>query len=452
VRESPYGIIKPAPKVIVNKPTLPNRSPRFFYGWVMVVVVALGGFSASTEAFPVLSIFLKPMTDEFGWSRAAFTAPLTIGGLLGSVVALITGPLVDRFGSRWALTGAYTTLGVTFGLMSQIDHIGHYFFLQVIARSMNTGVMAVATAVIIPNWFIVRRGRALAMGNLGFPIGATLTPLYVQFMLSASGWRAAALGVGIAILIISTLPTGIFLRRRPEDMGLVPDGGLPDIRTSADASQPRHFSSSDVSLTLREAAREPAFYFLTIAGAFWWFSRAGLILHVFPYLTDSGLSEGLAVGVLAVHSAVGAGGSLLAGFLRDRYGVRFLLAGDLGLNALAVCLLLSVGAAWHAVAWAVLYGFAQGGSVPLQRLMYADYFGRRHLGSIEGVVRASQNVAQAIGPLVAAFAFDIFNSYTVIFSVFIATNIIAASLVLLASPPAHARRSGTPPTEEHAEV
>ena len=171
------------------------------------------------------------------------------------------------------------------------------------------------------------------------------------------------------------------------------------------------------------------------------------LLHTPPQCrcTFTPLSEGVAVAVLAVHSAVGAGGSLLAGFLRDRYGVRFLLAGDLAINALAVFLLLSVGAAWHAIAWAVLYGFAQGGSVPLQRLMYADYFGRRHLGSIEGVVRASQNIAQATGPLVAAFAFDIFNSYTVIFSVFIATNLIAAALVLLASPPAHMPTRETPP-------
>ena len=387
----------------------------------------------------MLSIFLKPITEESGWSRAAFTAPLAIGGLLGSAVALATGPLVDRFGSRWALTAAYGILGVTFGLMSQMDHLGHYYFLQIIARSMNTGVMAVATAVVIPNWFVVKRGRALSLANLGFPIGATLTPLYVQLMLSSSDWRAAALGVGVAIIIISMLPTAIFLRRRPEDMGLLPDGGLPDLRTNAEPRQTTRFTPTDVSLTLRQATRESAFYLLTIAGAFWWFGRAGLILHVFPYLTDSGLSEGVAVTALAVHSAVGAGGSLLAGFLRDRYGVRSILAANLAINALAVLLLFFVGAATHAMAWAVLYGFAQGGSVPLQRLMYADYFGRHHLGSIEGVVRASQNIAQASGPLVAAFVFDVFQSYTIIFTVFVATNLIAATLVLLSRAPTYTK-------------
>jgi sugar phosphate permease len=420
-----------------------------FYGWVMVVVIAFGGFSASTEAFPVLSIFLKPITDEFGWSRAAFTAPLTIGGLLGSVVALMTGPLVDRYGSRWALAVAYGILGVTFGLMSQMNNLGDYYVLQIIARSMNTGVMSVATAVVIPNWFIVKRGKAFSLSNLGFPIGATLIPLYIGVMLSLADWRAAALGVGVVIIVISMLPTAVFLRRRPEDLGLTPDG-LPDLRSHPERTQTTtRRVVSDVSITLRQAAREPAFYLLTIAGVFWWFGRAGLIFHLLPYLTDSGISQNTAILVLSLHSLAGAGGSLLAGFLRDRYGVRYILAADLAINATAVVLVLMVTSGTAALAWSLLYGVAQGGSVPLQRLMYADYFGRRHLGSIEGVVRAVQNIAQATGPLVAAFAFDAFQSYTTIFTVFIGTNLIAAVLVALARPPRHVREESA--AEERVE-
>ena len=169
-------------------PEKPKRPPRFFYGWVMVVIVALGGFSASTEALPVLGIFLKPVSAEFGWSRAAFTTPIMLGGLLGSVAALLTGPLVDRFGSRWALVGAFGILGLSFILMAAMEELWHYYVIQMIARSMNTGVMAVATAVIIPNWFIVRRGRAFSLGHLGFPTGASVIPLFVHVLTPPSGW------------------------------------------------------------------------------------------------------------------------------------------------------------------------------------------------------------------------------------------------------------------------
>ena len=427
-------------------PQQPKRSPRFFYGWVLVAVVALGGFSSSTEALPVLGIFLKPVSAEFGWSRAAFTTPIMLGGLLGSVAALLTGPLVDRFGSRWALVGAFGILGISFVLMAAMQELWHYYVIQMIARSMNTGVMAVATAVIIPNWFIVRRGRAFSLGNLGFPIGASVIPLFVQFLISTSGWRTAALGVGILIWAVSMAPAAAFLRRRPEDMGLLPDGRpAPPPAQEPEAPGPSPDVSLDVSFTLAQAFREPAFYLLSLAGFFWWFGRGGVVLHVVSYFTDGGISPSFAVTALVVHSATGAGGVLLAGFLRDRYDVRIVLIVVFVLSAVSTGLLLAVGPAWLALVWGVVYGVVQGSSVPLQRLMFADYFGRRHLGSIEGVVRAAQNVAQAAGPLVAAFAFDATQSYRAIFTVFVLTNLVAAVLVAAARAPSHVRRLRTTP-------
>ena len=417
----------------------PKRSPRFFYGWVLVFVVALGGFSSSTEALPVLGIFLKPVAAEFGWSRATFTSPIVLGGLLGSVAALLTGPMVDRFGARWALVGAYGVLGLSFVLMAAMQELWHYYLIQMIARSMNTGVMAVATAVIIPNWFIVRRGRALSLSNLGFPIGASVIPLYVQLLISGSGWRTAALGVGILIWAVSMAPSALFLRRRPEDMGLVPDGKPSATRVQDGAAPGIAAAPPDVSLTLGQALHEPAFYLLSLAGFFWWFGRGGVVLHVVSYFTDGGISANIAVAALVIHSATGAGGVLLAGFLRDRYDVRVVLTIVFVLSAAGTVLLLAVGPAWLALAWGVVYGVVQGGSVPLQRLMFADYFGRRHLGSIEGVVRAGQNVAQAAGPLAAAFAFDATESYRAIFIVFVLTNLAAAVLVAAARSPSQTR-------------
>jgi sugar phosphate permease len=410
-----------------------------FYGWVLVLVVGLGGFSASTEALPVLGIFLKPITEEFGWTRATFTLPLTIGGIAGGGAAILTGPIVDRFGSRWALVAAYGVLGIAFAMMSVMENIWHFYALQMVARSMNTGVMAVATAVVIPNWFIARRGRALSLSNLGFPIGAAIIPLFVQALISSSSWRPAAFGVGMLILIVSMVPTALFMRRRPEDMGLLPDGRPPDIRTASPEEPTPRPMVSDVSLTLREAFREPSFYLISAAGFFWWFGRGGLVLHVVAYLTDSGLSPGLAVVALSMQSGFGAAGALLAGFLRDHFNVRYVLAADFALNGIGLVILLCVGPAWVAIVWSIVYGIAQGGSVPLQRLIFADYFGRQHLGSIEGVVRAAQNIAQATGPLAAALAYDATNSYRSIFGVFVLASMTAMVLVLIARPPAHAR-------------
>ena len=159
------------------------------------------------------------------------------------------------------------------------------------------------------------------------------------------------------------------------------------------------------------------------------------MLHAVPYMTDTGLSTTVAVVALAVHSAIGAVGALAAGFLRDRFSVRYLIAGDFLMNALAFIMLLAVDTPLLAIAWGVFYGLAQGASVTLQRLAFADYYGRHHLGSIEGVARAFTNWTQAAGPLVAALAFDLTDSYRDIFAVFVAVNIAAALLAVAARPP-----------------
>ncbi len=393
----------------------------------------------------MLSIFLRPITAEFGWSVTAFTGAISLGGIIGSGVALATGPVVDRFGPRWALTFAYTLIGASFILMYFMSELWHLYALQVFARSMNTGVLAVASAVIVPNWFIARRGRATAYAGLGFPAGASLIPLFIAFMVSAYSWREASLGAGIMILIVSAVPTALLLRRRPEDMGLLPDGELP--RSAADAPA-RDLRVTDYSLGLGQAARHPAIYLLIIAISLWWFGRTGVMLHAVPYLTDAlagpmtdtTLPHPVAVWALAVHSAVGALGAVIAGFLRDRISVRYLIAVDFLMNALAFILLLVVDTALLAMLWGVFYGLAQGASVTLQRLAFADYFGRRHLGSIEGVARAFTNITQAAGPLAAALAFDLTDSYRAIFTVFVVVNVLAALLAGVAKPP--------PPPEE----
>lgn len=400
-------------------------------------MVAAGGFSASTESYPVLGVFLKPITDDLGWSRAAFTAPLSIGGLLGGVLALLLGPLVDRYGSRWALTIAFALLGLSFILMSAMDSLWHYYAIQVIARSMNTGVLAVATSVIIPNWFIAKRGKALSLGAIGFPIGAAVMPLYVQGITSLWGWRAATVGAGLLIWIVSLIPSALLLRRRPEDVGLLPDGAEPAEQAGPNARPVADLRSGPEEPTLRlsNAMRLPTFYFIQAAGSLWWFGRTGVGLHAIPYFTDQGISAQLAVSALVIHSVFAVPGTFMAGFLRDRYSIRWIMAGDYALNALAFVLVLFADSAVLIMLWAVFYGFVQGAANPLQRLIFADYFGRRHLGSIEGVSRAMQNIAQASGPLVAAAVYDATDSYRVIFTIFVGANLLAMVFIAMARAP-----------------
>jgi sugar phosphate permease len=418
----------------------PRRKPRFFYGWVIVAVVAAGGFTQSAETFNVLSVLLKPMNEEFGWSRTTFAGAMALGSLFGGVVALFLGPLMDRFGPRLALTIAFAILGAVFLLTALITTLWQFYALQVVARMMTSGVMGVATAIIIPKWFIEKRGRAVALGSIGGQAGSAITPLYVQILVSISGWRVAVVVAGIAIWVVSLPPTALFMRRQPEDIGLLPDGAQPHDDETSDGkpAAPRNdLREPEASLPLSVVRRLPSFYLLTAAISMTWLIRTGVTLHFIPYFTDHGFSPEIAVLVLMTYSTTGVAGALIWGVSADRFGARLSFVADCLLIGVGLLLLLVAATSMLAAfAWAAFWGVTLTGSITLQRVIFADYYGRRHLGSIQGPVTLVQTIAQAIGPIAGGLAYDASGSYVPAFSAFAIAGFAASVFVFLARPPA----------------
>jgi sugar phosphate permease len=411
-----------------------NNTPRFYYGWVIVAVVALGGFSQSAETFNVLSVFLKPITSEFGWDRTTFAGAMSIGSLLGGAIALGIGPLIDRFGSRVALGIAFGILGAVFVLMNWVTTLWEFYALQIVGRMMTNGVIGVAASIVIPKWFVAKRGRAVAMTSVGSQAGAALTPLYVQFLVTMSGWRVAAVVAGLVIWLMSMIPSMLFLRRKPEDMGLLPDGAnseLADIRSNAAQSR-----EPVISLSLAQAKKTKALYLLTASICMTWAVRTGTTLHMIPYFTDHGFSDATAVFVLVVYSTSGAVGAIVWGLAADRFGARLSLALDCVLIGFGMLFMLVASRSMPiALIWAVAWGMTLSGQLTLQRVIFADYFGRARLGSIQGFVTVFQTMAQAAGPIIAALAYDSTQSYTTPFLGFAVASWLGGVFVYFAKPP-----------------
>ena len=259
------------------------------------------------------------MTEEFGWSRSAFSGAMTIGTLLGGFVAVGVGPLIDRFGPRWTVAIGLFVVGGTLVLLAGITSLWQFYALEIIGRMVTMGIVGLAVQVIIPKWFIAKRGRAVAISGLGGRLGNTITPLYVQALVSMGNWRLATIVAGSVIWITSVVPSIIFLRRRPEDMGLNPDGIKPEPVSEKDSELSGKTTSpnrKEVSLSLRDVSKLVSFYLLITAFAVSSFVATGLNLHMMPYFTDQGLEAGIAALVVAVWSASGAVGSLLFGFAK----------------------------------------------------------------------------------------------------------------------------------------
>ena len=425
----------------MNSAISPQRRPRFYYGWVLVAVVSVMGLIGPVQSVMVLSILLKPMTEEFHWSRTAFTGALTVGTVLGGLLAAGMGPLIDRYGSRWPLVAGLALMGGSLMLMPLVTGLWQFYLIQTVGRIAMFGIVGLATMVIIPKWFVAKLGRAMALSGIGARVGNITTPLYMQLLVQVGNWRLATLVAGLTVWVVAILPAAIFVRRRPEDMGLLPDGVSPDVQQppqlTARGRARGRTSRVDVSFTLGQVAQLPTFYFLLTAGVLAQLGSSAIAFHMIPYLTDQGITPSTAVLVLAVWS-VGMGlGSLVAGFIADRFDSRLLMVIVLLLYAGGFFLLLAIPGNAAAFPWGFYQGVVQGGMLFLVlNLSIVDYFGRKHLGTIRGAISPVMQLSNAAGPLGAALAYDFLGSYVVVFSVFGASALAACILVLFARRPA----------------
>jgi len=413
-----------------------KRAPRFYYGWVIVGVMVVSNMAAAAGTLAVNGVFLKPITEEFGWSRATYSGATGIGTLIGAVLALGAGPLVDRWGARWPLVAGFLILGGTFIALASVTGLGQFYVLQVTGRAVHMGVLSVGLMATIPRWFVAARGKAVALGSVGYSIGILGFPFLAQILISAFDWRFAAFVLGWVLWALAVPPIALFLRRKPEDTGMLPDGRPLRVAVSADSSFPARDIRDEASLRLTEVLRHSSFYLLAVATTIGFMAFTATFFHMIPYLTDKGFDPMVAVTVVAVWSGSAGVGTLLTGFFLDRYDSRLMLAWQLGVMGVAYGALLLLNSILALTVWGAIYGLVQGAMVTTQQVIFANYYGRDHLGSIRGVVMLAFALGNAASATGSALIFDITDSYIPVFWAFAGLNVIGMFAAMFARKPA----------------
>jgi OFA family oxalate/formate antiporter-like MFS transporter len=411
---------------------LAKRLP-FFYGWVVLGVLCFTGFSRQGPGVATLSIFVAPLTQEFGWSRSALSGAVSLGGILAAIVSPWIGPLLDRVGSRLVLCYAVLTTGAAMLLLSLTNSLLVFYLLFCFARMNWAAPFELGLYGAVNNWFVRRRAFATSIATLAQMAGLVAMPLIASLAMQRYSWRAGWLAIGVLTLAIGFLPAWLLLVRRPEDVGLHPDGehvSPPD--RAAVAITPER---PEPSFSRQEAVRTPAFWLLLLYTVLVYPVQAGISLHQAPHLIERGIAPAMAAIIVSTFSLMSAAASLTCGFLPRSLPIRYPLALIGALLATSAVLMRTISSPSEAYFAAALFGFGIGGILTLLPIAWADYFGRTHFGAIRSVALSAQVVAQAAGPLISGALRDWTGDYQLSLAVFAMLGGLGTLAALVAVKP-----------------
>src|ERR1700712_5503955 len=226
----------------------------FFYGWVIVAVTFVTmaiGVTARTS----FSLLFPPIVQEFGWERGVTAGAFSFGFLVSAVLSPLIGRMMDRFGPRAVMELGVLLMGggmLLAPLTTQPWHL--YLTIGVLVGGGSVCLGYSGQSLFLPNWFVRRRGLAIGIAFAGVGIGSIIILPWVQLMIEQTGWRTACTAMGILVLVVLA-PVNLLLRKRPQDIGLEPDGDASPSASSRPVSNIVDPAWAGVDWTLRRAMR-----------------------------------------------------------------------------------------------------------------------------------------------------------------------------------------------------
>lgn len=404
----------------------PARLP-FYYGWVMLPAAAIALFASGPGQTFVVSVFVDSFIEEFGWSRTTVSGLYTAGSLTAAGTMFGVGRLLDRYGARVMLTVVGILMGFAALWMSTVSSQLELYAGFAALRILGQGSLTLIPTTLVALWFFRGRGRATALAGLGMVAGQATFPPLAQALIGSRGWREAWIVLAVIVWAV-LLPVAILLvRRSPESVGValpVPSTG-PGVEVI----------DGDGDWRVGRAMRTWTFWLILVAASSQSLIGTALVFHQADVLGARGMGPGVSAAVLSFMGPASFAGVMTAGFLSDRYSNRHLLALGQVLMIGAMVLVISLTAAWQALIYGVAIGFASGFTITVSAVIWPNYYGRRHLGSIRGVATSAMVAAAALGPLPLSWAFDLTGSYPAVIGMAVALPAACGVMALAARPP-----------------
>ena len=400
---------------------------RFFYGWAIVGVASLGIFVSGAGQSHTFSVFVEPISRDLDITSAAMATAYGLATLVAAFLLPQMGRFVDRFGPRRMLGAIVVLLGFAclfFGAAANFLWLAVGFAFL---RFFGQGSLMLGSANLVSHWFSRNRGLAMSLMALGFGVSMAVHPPLSQYLIEQIGWRQAWFALGGLTWLMMLPPIFLLVYDRPELLGLRPDGDqVPESEGAVEDSEARI-----TGLTRKQALRDSSFYIL----AFGMFAIAMLVttLHFYQVsvLTAQGVSTEVAARVFTVSAVAMVAAMPLVGRLFDRVRTRYVIALGLLVTAVSLIGVTLVTDAVTSVAYAVVFGVNNAFSMTMFGYIWPRYFGRLHIGSIQGTGQMIGVVGASLGPLPVGLAFDLLGSPTLTIRLLAIIPIAAALLALL---------------------
>jgi len=410
----------------------------FFYGWV-IVAVAFVTMAVGVNARTAFSLFFPPILDEFGWERGVTAGAFSFGFLVSAVLTPSLGRLMDRRGPRVVMELGVALVAAGLMLATLVRQPWQlYVTLGVLVGGGSVCVSYTGQSLFLPNWFVRRRGLAMSLAFSGVGVGSIILLPWLQHLIGRSGWRVACWAMGILVLVLLA-PLNLLLRRRPEDMGLEPDGDAAshDAVAGGQAANVVDPVWAAVDWTLGRAVRTGRFWWITLGyfgGLFSWYA---VQVHQTKYLVEIGFSPSYAAWALGFVSLVAIPGQIALGHLSDRIGREWVwTVGSLGFVVCYLALLFMRQSPTPALLYlmVVSQGALGYGLTSVIGAIPAEVFQGRQYGTIFGTLMLAAIAGGAAGPWLTGAIHDATGSYSLAFWLAIGWSALSAGAIWIAAP------------------
>jgi MFS family permease len=409
-----------------------------YYGWVLMVALGITTIISYGTTQYLFGVLVVPLDATFHWGRASISGAYSLGLIIAGLLGVPIGYLVDRRGARLLMSGGSALAALALLGLARVDALWQFYLLWSGGLGLAMALtLYPVTFTIVANWFVRKRGTALAVltlvGGLSSPICIPLAGTLVAHV----GWRATLVVLGLAQLVIALPLHASLLRRHPEDMGLSPDGE-PALPVQASGPLP--------GATLREALGSPVFWMLTASIALVMLGSTVVFVHQVAFMIGRGTDAVLAATLAGMLGLVSLPGRYAFNVLSSRISAQKLLMLSVVAQAVGIAVLVQASSPGWLILYVVIYGTAYGAFSPLRASVMADHFGRRAYGSITAVQGIPVAVCAGLGPLAAGWLYDLLGHYELAFWLCTGAFLLAAICILATPRPAEHLRATFQPS------